>query len=121
MRAREFIFEDIQKIDPTHEASLQNASTFPAMNSSTGSAYMNYRFGIALAGAPNFPMAAEPWIGGDPLLTTYTPEEMDMINYAAKQVGAGKANKWSGEKSLEVSDTNKTSPIPARKKNKYGV
>lgn len=113
----------MKAIDKTQKAAMQNASTLPALNQSTGSAYMNYRMGIALAGAPNFPAGGEAdnWIGGDPLLSTYTDEEFDMIKKAAKQVGAGTIQNWSGKRSQEVADVNKTSTVAKIKKNKYGV
>jgi hypothetical protein len=112
-------------IDKEKKAAMRNASTLPDLNMSTGKggAYMNYRMGIALAGAPNFPagMEADNWIGGDPLLSTYTEEEFDMIKQAAKQVGAGTIQNWSGKRSQEVADVNKTSTVAKIKKNKYGV
>jgi hypothetical protein len=84
---------------------------------------MNYRMGIALAGAPDYPtkMEADNWIGGDPLLSTYTDVEMEMINKAAAQVGAGVPQKWSSKRSEEVPSVNKTSIVAKKKKNKYGV
>jgi len=93
------------------------------MSTGSGGAYMNYRMSIALAGAPNYPtkMEADNWIGGDPLLSTYTEEEFDMIKQAAKQVGAGTIQNWSGKRSQEVADVNKTSTVAKIKKNKYGV
>ena len=110
-------------IEPEAEAALPNAQTFASMNSSTGSAYMNYRMGIALAGAPDYPtkMAADNWIGGDPLLAPYTDVEQDMVNAAAKAVGGGKAQQWSGDRSKEINTTYKQSPVAKPKKNKYGV
>lgn len=113
----------MKKIDQAHKSAMKNASTLPALNQSTGSAYMNYRMGIALAGAPDFPtkQEADNWIGGDPLLSTYTEQEFDMIKAAAKQVGAGTIQNWSGKRSTEVADVNKTSPVAKVKRNKYGV
>ena len=136
MRAKEFISEDnsvngqgirgrggMKKPSEDAKESMMNASTMPDLNQSTGSAYLNYRMGIALAGAPNFPtkMEADNWIGGDPLLSTYTEVEWDMIVAASKQVGGGTIQNWSGKRSLEVADVNKTSPVNKPKKNKYGV
>lgn len=125
MRAKEFITEHggMKKIDKTQKAAMKNAMTFPSMNQSTGSAYMNYRMGIALAGAPDYPtkMEADNWIGGDPLLSTYTEEEMEIVNAASAAVGGGKGQNWSGKRSQELSDTQKTSPINKPKKNRYGV
>ena len=115
----------MKPIEKSQKASMKNAVTLPALNMSTGSggAYMNYRMSIALAGAPNYPtkMEADNWIGGDPLLSTYTEEEFDMIKKAAKQVGAGTIQNWSGKRSQEVADVNKTSTVAKIKKNKYGV
>jgi hypothetical protein len=112
-----------QKIHGHHKAAIKNATTFPAMNQSTGSAYLGYRLGIALAGAPDYPtkIEADNWIGGDPLLSPYTDEENEMINAASKQVGGGKRQTWSNNRSLETADVNKTSAVAKVKKNKYGV
>lgn len=113
----------MKKIDPTQKAAMKNAATLPALNMATGSQYMNYRMGIALAGAPDFPtkQEADNWIGGDPLISSYTEEEFNMVKAAAAQVGAGTIQNWSGDRSKEVADVNKTSPIAKPKKNKYGV
>lgn len=132
MKINEIITEDLapdqknnrasdERMTDDQEAAIQNAQTFPDQNMSTGSAYMNYRFGLALAGAPDYPTKADNWIGGDPLISTYSEEEMKIINAAAKQVGSGHAQKWSGKRSQEVADVNKTSVVAKPKKNKYGV
>ena len=112
-----------KNIDIEKKAAMRGALTIPGLNQSTGSAYKNYRMSIALAGAPNYPtkMEADNWIGGDPLLSTYTDEEFEMVAAAAKQVGAGTIQNWSGNRSQEVADVNKTSPVAKAKKNKYGV
>jgi len=114
---------DMQPINDEAKAALQNAQTFPNLNQSTGSSYMNYRMGLALAGAPDYPTKAEAdnWIGGDPLLTAYTEVEQEMVNAAAMQVGAGKGQKWSNKRSEEIPSTHKVSPVAKPKKNKYGV
>jgi hypothetical protein len=124
MRAHQFIKEGgTQPIHGHHKAAIKNATTFPSMNMSTGSAYLGYRMGVALAGAPDYPtkQAADNWIGGDPLLSPYTDEENEMINAAAKQVGGGKRQTWSNNRSLETADTNKTSAVAKTKRNKYGI
>lgn len=110
-------------MDPTQKAAMKNATTMPALNQSHGSAYTGFRFGLALAGAPTYPteMAADTWLGGDPLISTYTDEEFEMVKKAAAQVGAGTIQNWSGDRSKEVADVNKTSTVAKPKKNKYGV
>ncbi len=124
MRATEFIIEaGTKKMSKDQKAAMKNASTLPALNQSTGSAYMNYRMGIAMAGAPTYPtkMEADNWIGGDPLISSYTEEEFNMVKAAAEQVGAGTIQNWSGDRSKEVADVNKTSTVAKPKRNKYGV
>lgn len=125
MKIRELLAErgGMKPMDKTQKAAMKNASTLPSLNMSTGSAYMNYRMGIALASAPNFPAGndADNWIGGDPLISTYTEEEFNMVKAAAEQVGAGTIQNWSGKRSEEVADVNKISTVAASKRNKYGV
>ena len=111
----------MSKMEPSHKAAIKNAVTFPDQNMSTGSAYKNYRFGIALAGAPEYPTKADNYIAGDPLLAPYTKEEMDIINYASQQVGDGSKQTWSNGRSQEMDNVYKTSPVAPKKKNKYGV
>lgn len=122
MRAHEFLNEGGTKpMAKHHKAAVRNATTFPSQNMSTGSAYMNYRFGIALAGSPEETMTADNYIGGDPFLTPYTKEEMETINHAAKQVGDSSREVWSDGESREVENTNTTSPVAKPKRNKFGV
>ena len=113
----------MKPIDKEKKAAMKNATTLPGLNMATGSMYMNYRMGIALAGAPDFPtkMEADNWIGGDPLISSYTQEEFEMVKAAAAQVGAGTIQNWSGDRSKEVADVNKTSTTAKVKRNKYGV
>lgn len=134
MKVREIIAENtsgagyktkgkMKPMDPTTKAAMMNGSTLPGLNQAHGSAYTGYRFGLALAGAPNYPtkMDADSWLGGDPLISTYTPEEFEMVKAAALQVGAGTIENWTGDRSKEMADTQKTSPVAKIKKNKYGV
>lgn len=113
----------MKPMDPTMKAAMKNASTMPGLNMAHGSAYTGWRFGLALAGAPTYPteMEADTWLGGDPLISTYTQEEFEIVKAAAKQVGAGKIENWSGDRSKEVADVNKVSPVAKPKRNKYGV
>lgn len=112
MRAKEFVIEGgMKKMNKMHQASIKSATTFPALNMNGGSMYTNYRFGIALAGAPHYPTEADNYIAGDPLLSPYTKEEMDMINAAAAQVGAGEKQTWSSNRSEEIPGVNAVSPV----------
>ena len=119
MRAAEFIAEDVPGADLTDapddvSAAIKGAVSMPAisMNKSNGSSYLQYRFGLAMAGAPDYPTKAAGAFSGDPLLSTYTDAEIDIINAAAKMVGAGPVKKLSSNRSEELSNTNKISPVP---------
>jgi len=112
MRANEFIIEGgMKKINKAHKAAIRNVVTFPDQNMSTGSSYKNYRFGLALAGAPDYPTKADNYIAGDPLLAPYTKEEMDMINHASQQVGDGSKQTWSNGRSEEMDNVYTVSPV----------
>lgn len=133
MKINEIIQEDVDpstehpkglknnKPQETVRAGVKDLLTFPDQNMAHGSAYVNYRFGIALAGAPDFPADAEPYIGGDPVVVPYTQADMDMVNKAAEFVGDHSKKVNSSHKSSEISGTNKVSPVSKPKKNKYGV
>ena len=122
MRAREFITEndglaDGSKFAPGQMNAIKGAISMPdiSQNKSNGSPYLQWRFGIAMAGAPTYPTPPVGPMAGDPLLATYTDVELDIINKAAKSVGAGRIRKLSTNRSTELSSTNKTSPIVAFK------
>lgn len=135
MRANQFVKEGTtnasgikatgitKKMDPTQKAAMKNATTMPDLNQSSGSAYLGWRMGIALAGAPDYPTKAEAdnWIGGDPLLSAYTEEEQEMIKAASLAVGGGRIENWSGKRSQELPEVNKTSAVAKIKRNKYGI
>ena len=113
------LFEDVPGADLNDapddvEAAIKGAISMPAisMNKSNGSSYLQYRFGLALAGAPDYPTKAAGAFSGDPLLSTYTDAELEIINAAAKMVGAGPVNKVSNNRSEELSNTNTVSPVP---------
>jgi hypothetical protein len=123
MKIRDVIVEagGTEPVHDTHKAAIRNLTTFPDQNMSTGSAYKNYRFGLALAGAPDYPTRADNYIAGDPLLAPYTEAEMEIINYASQQVGDGSRQTWSNGRSQEMDNVHKTSPVAPKKKNRYGV
>ena len=89
--------------------------------------YTSYRLGMAVAGANGkdplpTEMKAKSWIGKRKSTHPYTKEEQEMLKQAYKAVGANYQDLNHGDMtSKELDDTNKVSPVPARKKNKYGV
>jgi hypothetical protein len=86
-----------------------------SQNKQGGSPYTQWRFSIAMAGAPDFPTPAAGAFAGDPLLATYTDVDMYIINAAAKFVGAGKVNKLTDNRSTEAEHVHKMSPVRAFK------
>ena len=126
MRAREFVLEarfgsaqdvpaDAKKLPKSHASAIKGAISMPdiSMTKQGGSPYTQWRFSVAMAGAPDFPTPAAGAFAGDPLLATYTDVDMDIINAAAKSVGAGKVNKLTDNRSSEADYVQKTSPVKA--------
>jgi len=114
---------DAKKMPNDQVSAFKGAISMPGIsqNKSNGSSYLQYRFGLALAGAPEYPTQAAGAFAGDPLLSTYTDEELEMVNSAAKMVGAGPIKKLGNNRSTELDNTNTTSVVAKPKKNKYGV
>lgn len=126
MRAREFVIEtrygsaaDIpasgRKLPRSHRSAIKGAISMPDIshNKQGGSPLTQWRFGIAMAGAPDYPTPPAGAFAGDPLLATYTDVDLDIINAAAKSVGAGRINKLTDNRSTEPDSVQKISPVQA--------
>jgi len=120
---------DSDDLADEHLAGLNHAVSFPSisMNKSNGSSYLQYRFGLAMAGAhpnPNdhmpVPMSTGGAFSGDPLIAPFSDMDLEIVKAAGKHIGAGKMTKLA-DRSNEMSDTNKISPVAKQKKNRYGV
>ena len=124
MRAHEFITEtkfgsakDIQAnpklLAKSQVSALKGAISMPdiSINKQNGSPYAQWRFGIAMAGAPDYETPPAGAIAGDPLLTTYTDAEYEIILAAAKMIGAGAIDRLSPNDSVESDTVYKTSPV----------
>ena len=88
--------------------------------------YTHYRLGLALASAdgknPLVDMDPKTFYGKKHTAHPYTDEEVAMLKQAYKAVGADYNDLNNGDlNSLELEDTNKSSVVAARKKNRYGV
>ncbi len=87
--------------------------------------YTMYRLGMAVAGTDgtNDPEIDQTsWIGKWKSTHPYTDRESEMLKKAYKAVGAKYKDLNHGDnKSQELDSTNRTSPVPKRKKNRYGV
>jgi hypothetical protein len=124
MRAQEFIVEekygsaaDIpangKKLPKSQHAAMKGVLSMPdiSQNKQGGSPYMQWRFGVAMAGAPDYETEPAGAFAGDPLLATYSDADLEIINAAAKMVGAGEIRKVTDNRSHEADWVQKTSPI----------
>ena len=118
MRAREFVAEarfgsakDVpanpKKLPKSHYSAIKGAISMPDISHTKqgGSPYTQWRFSIAMAGAPDYPTPPAGATAGDPLLATYTDAEMEKINSAAQMVGAGRVNKLTDNRSTDRKST----------------
>jgi hypothetical protein len=110
---------DPKKLPHDHVAAIKGAKSVPAlsMNKSDGSSYMQYRHGLALACAgagdtPSQDMDPDGAFSGDPLFASYADIEEEMIDNAAKLVGASPVTRLSSNKSQEKEDVHKHSAVP---------
>lgn len=126
MRAREFVAEakfgsaaDVPasagKLPASQVSALKGAISMPDISQTKqgGSPYTQWRFGIAMAGAPDYPTEPAGAFAGDPLLATYSDVDLEKINAAAKAVGAGRVTKLTDNRSTEADWVQKNSPIKA--------
>lgn len=124
MRAQEFVVEtrygsakDVpataSKLPKSQRSALKGAISMPDISQTKqgGSPYTQWRFGIAMAGAPDYPTPPAGAFAGDPLLATYSDADLKIINAAAKSVGAGRISKITDNRSTEADYVNKVSPV----------
>lgn len=124
MRAKEFIAEakygaaedvpaDANKLPKSQQSAMKGAISMPDISQvkQGGSPYAQWRFGIAMAGAPDYPTEPAGAFAGDPLLATYSDADLQIINAAAKMIGAGEVKKLTDNRSTEHPKVNKTSPV----------
>ena len=126
MKFTEIISEAIEgKMDKKIQDATPGSQTFGDAEKAN-SDYVAYRLGMAAASTngkdvkPN--MDRKSWIGKRKSAHPYTKEEADILKMAYKAAGADYKDLNKGDmRSLEQPDTNKASPTPAKKRNKYGV
>lgn len=124
MRAQEFVVEtrygsakdvpaNARKLPKSQQSAIKGAISMPDISQTKqgGSPYTQWRFGIAMAGAPDYPTPPAGAFAGDPLLATYSDADLEIINAAAKSVGAGRISKITDNRSTEADYVNKTSPV----------
>lgn len=92
--------------------------------------YLQYRFGVAIARArgrgqetPHEEFDPSSSWGENQVLVSYANDVDDEVDEALKEIGLSPSDKRliSTARSEETSSVNKTSPVPARQTNRYGV
>ena len=124
MRAREFISEakygnaadvpaNARKMPKSQVSAMKGLISMPdiSQNKQGGSPYTQWRFGIAMAGAPDYETDPAGAFAGDPILATYSDAELEIANAAARMVGAGELKQLSNNRSHEADWVQKNSPV----------
>jgi hypothetical protein len=130
MRAKEFIVEArIGSLQDDVARALPATYVIPALKNQDP--YKQLRFGVAIAAAKSSKhrqdeqTSFEPqsaW-GENEIVISYDPSAEEFIDDALKMVGLSPSDKKliSTLKSEEATDVVTKSPVPTKKKNKYGV
>jgi len=113
MRAKEFVNEGrdaagAKNMPGDHVTTIPNAHYFPDLDNSSG--YHAYRWGVALAGAPDIPMPTDGPTGQKLVTIGYTDGDDVIIDSASKLFGARKI-RLTPRGSTELKDTYTTSPV----------
>jgi hypothetical protein len=124
MKIHEIILEadehaSASKLHKDQVAALKGAVSLPSIshNTSNGSPYQGYRFGLALAvadGKHGGQMPATGAFAGDPLMLVYADHELDMIKDAAEMSNATPLNIMSDMRSHESDEVHRVSPVRDR-------
>lgn len=116
MRAREFITEQMGKLDPSQIAAMPNTYVIPGLTSQDP--YKTYRFGMALARAragdvpEDLPEFAEEGAFGEYAVISGQEDDAALIDQALKLAGIKGGKKMVGSQhSHEVDTTNTQSPV----------
>jgi len=127
MRAKDFLPET--KLHGTFGTVEKNVSdslpgTFVQRDLRNTDPYMQYRYGLALAGARakkehEVEFEQESAWAENLAVVTYAKEDEETIRLADAMMGVS-ATRIASSNSTET-DVNAASPVPARKTNKYGV
>jgi hypothetical protein len=126
MRAKEFVSETkSSKLTKRQHQATKGVNIVNDRGANWASDYGGYRAMMAAAstdGKAMPDMSKESYVGKKKTAYPYTKEEQDILKIAYKIAGQSYTDPNHGDmRSLELNDTNKVSPVPKRKKNKYGV
>ncbi len=130
MRAREFIKESrVGSLQDDVARALPATYVIPGLPNQDP--YKQLRFGVAIAaakseehrGAEQQPFAPQSAWGENEIVISFDPSAEEFIDRALEMVGMSPSDKKmiSTAKSQEGKHVDVKSPVPVRKKNKYGV
>ena len=112
------------KLDTTKSRAMHRTHVYGDGYHTNGT-YNFYRVGMAAAMADGSGKPLEiddrTWYHTNNVATPYSELEHKMMHQAFKHINSNVEEVVKDHRSQEANDTHKTSPIPARKKNKYGV
>jgi hypothetical protein len=125
MKINEVIVEaTVGKLTKRQQQSTRGLNKFTDGDRWNGD-YTLYRLGLAVASTDGKTVPdtdKESWVGKWKVAAPYTQADQDMLERAYEAVGAKHEDLNHGDmRSQELEGTNKSSPVAARKKNKYGV
>jgi len=113
VRAHEFINEST-KLRKSAKHAIPGLTINKGLDNNNNP-YLAYRFGVALASAPNGEMEPENEIGSNFTMIDYTDEGAEIRKHAEKVMGQPSSMKTS-KGSHELETVNKVSPVAKRPK-----
>ena len=113
MRAHEFVTES-SKLRKSAKHAIPGLTINQGLDNNNNP-YLAYRFGVALASAPNGNMEPENELGSNFTMIDYTDEGAAIRKHAEKVMGQPSTQKTS-KGSHEIESVNKTSPVAKRPK-----
>ena len=116
MRAKEFITEKIELKQHQKDA-IPNGDVYPDSNNNF---YTLYRLGLAMATAPDSTVEKDGVLGLNIATIAYSDADQKIIDCATKNLGL-KPEAFAKGPSKEHDSIHKQSPVPTKKKNKYGI
>lgn len=113
MKINEIVVESMAApLRKTTQASTPGMQTWPDLDNGNVP-YLQYRMGVAMAGAPDIDSPNNGPVAGQLTTIAYSSAEQDIIDGAAKIMGVTPVNR-SSKKSREVNTIQTTSPVKAR-------
>ena len=109
MKVRDLLSEDTTEWPSDSQAALPNAQKWPDLDNSNP--YKAYRFGVALAGAPDKNTPQSGPVGQNIMTIGYTDAERDILQAAGKIMGVSGVDVTT-DGSKESDGTNNVSPVP---------